>query len=71
MQFCVQKHRIKVENKPNRQELKNLIRSLPFTEIAEIYHVSDNAIRKWCDKENLPRTKKVIEAYTDEQWSKI
>ena len=70
---CVKKHKakIKVENKPNRQELKKLIRSLPFTKIGEMYHVSDNAIRKWCDKENLPRTKKVIEAYTDEQWSKI
>jgi len=68
---CVQKHRVKVENKPNREELKSLIRSLPFTQIAEMYHVSDNAVRKWCDKENLPRTKKVIEAYTDEQWSKI
>ena len=68
---CVQKHRQKVENKPNRQELKDLIRSLPFTQIAEKYHVSDNAVRKWCDKVNLPRTKKVIEAYTDEQWLKI
>lgn len=68
---CAQKHRRKVDNRPSREELKKLIRELPFTQIADQYEVSDNAIRKWCDKENLPRTKKVIDAYTDEQWAKI
>lgn len=58
-------------NRPERQELKTLIRTLPFTQIGVIYGVSDNSIRKWCDKYNLPRKKKDIEAYTDKQWSKI
>ena len=68
---CIQKYRTKVQNKPNREELKNLIRTKPFTEIARQYDVSDNAIRKWCDKLKLPRTKKDIDAYSDEQWEEI
>lgn len=54
-----------------REELKDLIRTKPFTQIANIYHVSDNAIRKWCDNFNLPRKKKDIDSYSDEEWSKI
>ena len=69
---CVQLKKYKGDiPKPTREELKELIRTLPFTQIAEKYNVSDNAVRKWCDKANLPRTKKTIEKYTDEQWSKI
>lgn len=57
--------------RPSREELKQLIREKPFTQIASQYHVSDNAIRKWCDAENLPRKKTEINNYTDEEWSKI
>ena len=68
---CVQLGKRVVENRPDREELKKLIREMPFTKIAELYGCSDNAVRKWCDKENLPRKKADIEQYTDEQWSKI
>ena len=54
--------------KPTREELKHLIRTLPFTQIGKQYNVSDNAIRKWCDSYNLPRTKQAINAYSDQQW---
>lgn len=54
-----------------REELKELIRTLPFTKIAEKYNVSDNAIRKWCDKFNLPRKATVIKQYSDEEWQSI
>ena len=54
-----------------REELKKLIRTLPFTQIGLQYGVSDNAIRKWCDKFNLPRKKVDINKYSDEDWSKI
>ena len=57
--------------RPNREELKKLIRKLPFTKIAEQYNVSDNAIRKWCDSENLPRKKSDINKYNDIEWEKI
>lgn len=57
--------------RPNREELKNLIRTLPFTEIGARYNVSDNAIRKWCDAEHLPRKKTEINSYSDEEWKLI
>lgn len=58
-------------NKPTREELKNLIRIKPFTQIGIQYNVTDNAVRKWCDAENLPRTKKEIKSYSDDEWQKI
>ena len=55
----------------SREELKNAIRNYPFTKIAEQFNVSDNAIRKWCDKYNLPRKKIEIKNYSDEEWNLI
>lgn len=70
---CIQKTINKhfVSDKPSREELKELIRNLSFTQIGQQYNVSDNAVRKWCDKVGLPRTKKEINGYSDEQWAKI
>lgn len=68
---CVQLGRRTIKNRPDREELKKLIRELPFTKIAEKYNCSDNAIRKWCDKENLPRKKSEIDKYSDAEWTKI
>lgn len=62
---------IRVCERPNREELKQLIRTLPFTQIGKLFNVSDNAIRKWCDAENLPRTVKEIKSYSDEEWEAI
>ena len=64
--------RQKVE-RPSREELKQLIREESFLGIARLYDnkISDNAIRKWCDAYNLPRTKKEIKSYTDEEWASI
>ena len=60
----------KVE-RPSREELKKLIREESFTKIASLYGVTDNAIRKWCDAEGLPRKKTDIKNMTDEQWALI
>ena len=57
--------------RPSREELKNLIRSIPFTQIAGLYHVSDNTIRKWCDAYGLPRKVMEIKQYSDQEWEKI
>lgn len=54
-----------------REELKDLIRTTPFTTIASQFGYTDNAIRKWCDKFNLPRKKSEINSYSDEEWTKI
>ena len=70
---CENKHRtIPLDKMPiTREELKNLIRIQSFTTIAKQYGISDNAIRRWCDKFNLPRKKSEIKKYTDEEWVNI
>lgn len=72
---CETKRRVKENkqssNRPNRQELKVLIRSVAFTEIGRRYGVTDNSIRKWCISEGLPSKKKDINAYSDEEWALI
>ena len=63
---------ISLEDMPvSREELKFLIRTKPFTRIGEQFGVSDNAIRKWCDKFSLPRKATEIKKFSDEEWSKI
>lgn len=69
-QSCESKN--KITKKPlTREELKEKIRNMPFTEIGKLYNVTDNSVRKWCDRYNLPRTKKDIKAYSDEEWALI
>ena len=55
--------------RPTREELKQMIRTIPFTKIGSMYNVQDNSIRKWCDSYHLPRTKKEINIYSDEEWA--
>ena len=58
-------------DRPTREELKNLIRNKPFTQIAKLYNVSDNAIRKWCMAMDLPIKKSDINKLSDFEWEKI
>lgn len=58
-------------DRPSREELKNQIRELPFTQIGKKYGVTDNTIRKWCDAYSLPRKKVDIQKYTDQEWIEI
>ena len=60
----------KVE-RPSRDELKILIRTMPFTKIGEKFNVADNTIRKWCKAENLPFRAKDIKNYSDVEWKQI
>ncbi len=57
--------------RPTRDELKKLLRSNSFLTIGKMFGVTDNAVRKWCDSENLPRKSSVIKKYTEEQWHNI
>ena len=67
---CENKNRI--QDKPiSRDELKKLIRTIPFTEIGKMFNVTDNTIRKWCITYNLPSKKKDIKQYTEEAWDKL
>lgn len=67
---CQALHQRKVK-RPDRKQLKELIRKYPFVTIGKKYDVSDNTIRKWCKKENLPYRKKDIQNYSEEQWIKL
>ena len=62
----------KVE-RPSREVLKNLIRTKSFVDIARSYNneITDNAIKKWCDSYKLPRTKREINSYSNEEWELI
>ena len=57
--------------RPNREELKKLIRDNSFVSLSEKFGVSDNAIRKWCTAMNLPHQKTKINSYSDEEWEQI
>jgi hypothetical protein len=48
-----------------------LIRTTPFTQIGKQFNVSDNAIRKWCDKYDLPRKSSEIKKYSNNEWENI
>lgn len=61
----------RTELKITREELKNLIRTTSFLQIGKQFNVSDNAIRKWCDKFNLLRKKTEINSYSDAEWKLI
>ena len=72
--YCTQHANLlrrKVFNRPSRDELKILVRTYPFLRIASMYGVSDNAIRKWCEQEKLPRQSSVIKGMSDEEWALI
>lgn len=60
-----------VDEIPTKEELKSLIRDKSFCEIGRIFNVSDNAIKKWCKKRDLPSTKKEINSYSDLEWQNI
>lgn len=44
---CFAEHRRKVNNRPSKNELKDLTESMSWVKIGERYGVSDNAVRKW------------------------
>lgn len=55
----------------SREELKSMIRTMSFTQIGKKFGLSDNAIRKWCDKYGLPKKKTEIKEYSEEDWQVI
>ena len=55
----------------SRDELKDMIYTMAFTDIGKKYGVSDNSIRGRCKKFGLPFNKKDILQYSPEEWVKI
>lgn len=54
-----------------REELKNLIRNESFRQIGIDFKISDNGIRKWCKRYNLPFKAYEIKKIPDSDWEKI
>ena len=66
-QFCAAK-----SSKPEREVLKDKIKTMSFTQIGKEYNVTDNAIRKWCKSYNLPyRVKDIQEIIKKGEWENI
>ena len=55
----------------SREELKDKIRAIPFTEIGREYNVSRKKVIRWCQDLKLPDTKSMISSYSDEEWDKV
>ena len=55
-------------NKPNREELKKLIREKNFLTLGKEFNVSDNTIRNWCESYNLPKKTREIRLIKDQDW---
>ena len=55
----------------DRETLKRLIRTTSFLQIGRQFNISDNGVRRWCESFNLPRTKKEINSYSDQEWESI
>lgn len=55
----------------SREQLKNAIRTKSFLSIGKDFSVTDNAIRKWCKKYQLPYKTSDIKQISDEAWQLI
>ena len=69
--YCSSQCRCQVRQKaarPSRSELKTLIRTESFTQLAQRFGISDNAIRKWCKSMDLPS--KASDEWERETWVK-
>lgn len=67
---CFHKTLRKVD-RPNREELKQMIRTTSFYQLGQNFGVNDNTIRKWCKSVKLPFRRKDIESYSDSEWEKV
>lgn len=66
----IQEQKSKI-NLTTREKLKKEIRANSMIQVGKLYNTTDNTIRKWCKKFNLPYLKKEINSYSDEEWDKI
>lgn len=70
-QTCQHELQQRVADRPERNEFKAVLRTMPFTQIGLKYGVSDNAIRKWAKNYCLPFKSLEIKKFTDEEWEKL
>lgn len=71
--YCIECWRIlsRKAERPSREELKQLIRNNTFADLSRMFDVSDNSIKKWCKKYELPHRTSDIKLISDEDWEFI
>lgn len=57
--------------RPERQELKRMIRTMSFITIGKIFGVTDNTIRKWCKGYGLPYRTSDIKSLSDKDYENV
>lgn len=50
----------KVKNRPSKEDLFEMIKTMPFTKIGKMYNVCGTTIVKWCESYGLPHRKEDI-----------
>lgn len=53
-------HKVPLDNRPSKEELLEMLKTMSFVDIGKKYGVCDNSIRKWCKNYGLPSTKKEL-----------
>lgn len=56
--------------RPSKAELKALLLQFSMTDIAKIYGVTDNAIRRWCEMYKLPKRLKGVKELREKEAAK-
>jgi hypothetical protein len=71
--YCVECWRVlsRKTERPPREELKQLIRNNTFADLSRMFDVSDNSIKKWCKKYQLPHKVSDIKLISDKDWELI
>lgn len=65
------KKRVCKQDDISKDDLKRLVRKFTFVEVASMYGVTDNAVKKWCAHYGLPKRRKDISTYSDEEWKEL
>lgn len=58
----------KTTGMPRREILKEQIRNNSFSSVGKMYGVTDNTVRKWCEKYGLPKLTNAIKFIPDDEW---
>ena len=71
MKKCNASRQRSISNMPSKAILASQIKTGNFTAVAKQYGVTDNCIRKWCRKLNLPDSSAIIKNIHDDEWEYV
>ena len=68
---CYAKYQFDNSSIPDRDELKNAIRTMTFEKVADQYKVSSTTIRNWCKHYKLPHHALQVRKIPEDDWNII